>query len=56
MDDHLFFENAYFIIGTSYAGKSTMVKELAKNKAVLPAKRIIMITIPENLTPGSSPA
>lgn len=25
-----FFENAYFIIGTSYAGKSTMVKELAK--------------------------
>lgn len=27
---NLFFENAYFIIGTSYAGKSTMVKELAK--------------------------
>ena len=30
MDKHLFFENAYFIIGTSYAGKSTMVRELAK--------------------------
>ena len=30
MKDRLFFENAYFIIGTSYAGKSTMVKELAK--------------------------
>ena len=30
MDKHLFFENAYFIIGTSYAGKSTMVKALAK--------------------------
>ena len=30
MSDRLFFENAYFIIGTSYAGKSTMVKELAK--------------------------
>ena len=30
MDNKLFFENAYFIIGTSYAGKSTMVKELAK--------------------------
>lgn len=29
MDKHLFFENAYFIIGTSYAGKSTMVKALA---------------------------
>lgn len=27
---NLFLENAYFIIGTSYAGKSTMVKELAK--------------------------
>lgn len=26
----MYFENAYFIIGTSYAGKSTMVKELAK--------------------------
>ena len=26
----MFFDNAYFIIGTSYAGKSTMVKELAK--------------------------
>ena len=30
MGKHLFFENAYFIIGTSYAGKSTMVRELAK--------------------------
>ena len=30
MEDRLFFENAYFVIGTSYAGKSTMVKELAK--------------------------
>ena len=30
MSDRLFFDNAYFIIGTSYAGKSTMVKELAK--------------------------
>ena len=26
----MFFENAYFIIGTAYAGKSTMVKDLAK--------------------------
>ena len=30
MDNKPFFENAYFIIGTSYAGKSTMVKKLAK--------------------------
>ena len=30
MGRNVFFENAYFIIGTSYAGKSTMVKELAK--------------------------
>ena len=26
----MFFENAYFVIGTAYAGKSTTVKELAK--------------------------
>ena len=26
----MFFDNAYFIIGTSYAGKSTIVRELAK--------------------------
>ncbi|MBO4687509.1 MAG: hypothetical protein J5636_03270 [Clostridiales bacterium] len=26
----LWFDNAYFVIGTAYAGKSTMVKELAK--------------------------
>ncbi len=30
MSDKVYFENAYFIIGTAYAGKSTMVKELAK--------------------------
>ena len=30
MDRELYFENAYFVIGTSYAGKSTMVKELAR--------------------------
>ena len=30
MNKDLYFENAYFVIGTSYAGKSTMVKELAK--------------------------
>ena len=30
MSDKTYFENAYFIIGTAYAGKSTMVKELAK--------------------------
>ena len=30
MKDRLFFENAYFVIGTSYAGKSTMVKMLAE--------------------------
>ena len=30
LSDKVYFENAYFIIGTAYAGKSTMVKELAK--------------------------
>lgn len=30
MQERLYFENAYFIIGTAYAGKSTMVRELAQ--------------------------
>lgn len=30
MVEGLFFENAYFVIGNAYAGKSTMVKALAK--------------------------
>ena len=34
MDKGLYFENAYFVIGTSYAGKSTMVKELAKKRGI----------------------
>ena len=35
MNEYPFFENAYFIIGTAYAGKSTMVKELAgKHKGI----------------------
>ena len=29
-EEKLYFMNAYFIIGTAYAGKSTMVRELAK--------------------------
>ena len=28
--ENLYFENAYFVIGCAYAGKSTLVKELAK--------------------------
>ena len=30
MSENMYFENVYFIIGTAYAGKSTMVKALAK--------------------------
>ncbi len=30
MNDKVYFENAYFIIGTAYAGKSTIVKELER--------------------------
>ena len=30
MSENYYFENVYFVIGTAYAGKSTMVKELAK--------------------------
>ena len=45
MSDKTYFENAYFIIGTAYAGKSTMVKELAKRHSGIAAKRITMIII-----------
>ncbi len=46
MSDKVYFENAYFIIGTAYAGKSTMVKELAKRHGGIAVKRIA----PENHT------
>ena len=36
-------DDIYYIIGTAYAGKSTMVSFWQKNMKVLPVKRIIMI-------------
>ncbi len=44
-----FFENAYFIIGTSYAGKSTMVKELAKKHQGIACEENYHDNYPEEL-------
>ncbi len=46
---NLFFENAYFIIGTSYAGKSTMVKELAKKHQGIACEENYHDNYPEEL-------
>ncbi|SCY71916.1 hypothetical protein SAMN02910292_02624 [Lachnospiraceae bacterium XBB2008] len=55
MDDSLFFENAYFIIGTSYAGKSTMVKELAKKHDGVACVENYHDDYPEELDPKEFP-
>ena len=49
MDKHVFFENAYFIIGTAYAGKSTMVKELAKKHSGIACEENYHDNYPEEL-------
>ena len=55
MDKDLFFENAYFVIGTSYAGKSTMVKELAKKHNGIACEENYHDNYPEELDPGEFP-
>ena len=55
MDDSLFFEDAYFIIGTSYAGKSTMVKELAKKHDGVACVENYHDDYPEELDPKEFP-
>ena len=55
MDNKLFFDNAYFIIGTSYAGKSTMVKELAKNHAGIACEENYHDNYPGELDKGEFP-
>ena len=49
MRDELYFENAYFIIGTAYAGKSTMVKELAKAHGGIPCTENYHDNYPQEL-------
>ena len=55
MNDRLFFENAYFIIGTSYAGKSTMVKELAKKHGGVACEENYHDRYPGKLDAGEFP-
>ncbi len=55
MKNRLFFENAYFIIGTSYAGKSTMVKELAKKHEGVACEENYHDNYPGELDPKEFP-
>ncbi|MBR3141939.1 MAG: hypothetical protein IKF09_02185 [Clostridiales bacterium] len=55
MNDRPYFENAYFIIGTSYAGKSTMVKELAKKHNGIACEENYHDNYPGELDPKEFP-
>lgn len=50
-----YFDNAYFIIGTSYAGKSTMVKELAKKYNGIACEENYHDNYPEELDKAEFP-
>ena len=49
LSDKVYFENAYFIIGTAYAGKSTMVKELAKRHSGIACEENYHDNYPEGM-------
>ena len=51
----LFFPNAYFIIGTSYAGKSTMVKRLAEKHCGIACEENYHDNYPEELDAAEFP-
>ena len=53
--EELFFDNAYFVIGTSYAGKSTMVKELAKRHNGIACEENYHDNYPGELDPSEFP-
>ena len=55
MENRPYFENAYFVIGTSYAGKSTMVKELAKKHGGIACEENYHDNYPEELDPKEFP-
>lgn len=55
MYDRLFFDNAFFIIGTSYAGKSTMVKALAKKHNGIACEENYHDDYPDELDAGEFP-
>lgn len=55
MENRPYFENAYFVIGTSYAGKSTMVKELAKKHGGIACEENYHDNYPGELDPKEFP-
>ena len=55
MNNDMYFENAYFVIGTSYAGKSTMVKELAKKHGGIACEENYHDNYPGELDPKEFP-
>ena len=55
MSDKVYFKNAYFIIGTAYAGKSTMVKELAKRHGGIACEENYHDNYPEELDSDEFP-
>lgn len=55
MENRPYFEDAYFVIGTSYAGKSTMVKELAKKHGGIACEENYHDNYPEELDPKEFP-
>ena len=55
MENRPYFENAYFVIGTSYTGKSTMVKELAKKHGGIACEENYHDNYPEELDPKEFP-
>ncbi len=55
MSNKVYFGNAYFIIGNAYAGKSTMVKELAKRHDGIVCEENYHDNYPEELDPSEFP-
>ena len=53
--EKVFFENAYFIIGNAYAGKSTMVKELARKHGGIACEENYHDDYPGELDAGEFP-
>ncbi len=53
--EELYFDNAYFVIGTSYAGKSTMVKALAKKHNGIACEENYHDYYPGELDPAEFP-
>lgn len=54
-DNTVFFKNAYFVIGNAYAGKSTLVKELARAHSGIACEENYHNSYPGKLDPKEFP-